>query len=423
MRSRLRRLAWLAGLVTTALAAASLAAGRNRGPEILYPPGRNQLVASADHLLVLGGGTDWTELELSRVVQRRAVRAVRMMSHRTDLAQLVRGLFVENFRVNRIDIELAAGAPGVMPLSLSESLKGEEGLALQEFWNSPAFARIYTAATRDSLASRVSVTLTGREATRRMRAQEGGAGACAATLLRLSLDPGLNELLLRSLDASGKVIEETALSYFYRPGGAGAEADSADAGLHVSDRFHTGDWAACSACHKLEPSPEELADPRGATRSCQPCHQRLLEHRVTHRPVAALNCMGCHGLPAGEDGVTVKAACTGCHTSFRQAAARSPRVHPLTRDGRCTVCHDPHGSELDGRLRQDVHALCTSCHQKRYEDGHPVLQHPVRSVEDPLAAGRELSCISCHDPHAGSEPGLLKVVDGKVRRCAECHPK
>jgi predicted CXXCH cytochrome family protein len=414
---RPRHLAWLTAALAAVLAAGPLPAGSAGGPEILFPTGRNHLVDAADHLIVLGpGGADWASLELSRVVQRRAVRAVNFLSHRTDLAQLVRGLFRENFRVNRIDIELAAGAPGVKPLSLSETIKEERGLNLQEFWASPAFARIYTAAARDSLASKVSVTLTGRELTRAAR----GTGGCGATILRLSLDPGLNEVLLRSLDTQGRVLGETGLSYLYRPGGV---ADSTEAGLHAASRFHAGNWQSCASCHRLEPGAEEAANPRGATRSCLPCHQRLLEHRVTHKPVQALTCMGCHAVPASEDGVTARAACTGCHTAFRQAAAASPRVHPLTRDGRCTVCHDPHGSELDARLREDVHTLCTSCHSGRYEESHPVLQHPVRAVDDPLAPGRELDCVSCHDPHASSEPSLLKVVDGRVRRCGECHPK
>jgi predicted CXXCH cytochrome family protein len=52
--------------------------------------------------------------------------------------------------------------------------------------------------------------------------------------------------------------------------------------------------------------------------------------------------------------------------------------------------------------------------------GHPILGHPVTG-KDPH--GKELNCLSCHDPHSSAVSNLMPhgIEKGKDL-CARCHP-
>jgi predicted CXXCH cytochrome family protein len=41
--------------------------------------------------------------------------------------------------------------------------------------------------------------------------------------------------------------------------------------------------------------------------------------------------------------------------------------------------------------------------------GHPYERHPVSDSRDPLTGG-EMTCMSCHRAHAGTQPHLLKAA-------------
>ena len=121
----------------------------------------------------------------------------------------------------------------------------------------------------------------------------------------------------------------------------------------------------------------------------------------------------------------------------------------------------PHGGDNDHLLRVKGNALCLECHgpdsvaQKtddgmltifngtvklpgdyytknkvpilplRFGLGHPVDNHPVSDVMDPTNQSKvktPLSCLSCHQPHASAQPGLL-VNDqaDNMNFCDTCH--
>jgi predicted CXXCH cytochrome family protein len=94
----------------------------------------------------------------------------------------------------------------------------------------------------------------------------------------------------------------------------------------------------------------------------------------------------------------------------------------------CTVCHDPHASDNEFRLRKPIIKLCTSCH-KGYDDGYHVVQlpagggHPIGGRPDPLREGRELVCSSCHDPHGTNNPRMWYRASERLVLCVECHRK
>ena len=61
----------------------------------------------------------------------------------------------------------------------------------------------------------------------------------------------------------------------------------------------------------------------------------------------------------------------------------------------------------------------------RYGVGHPVARHPVSDVMDPANQSKvkaPLSCLSCHQPHASAQPGLLvKDQQNNMAFCDHCH--
>ena len=61
----------------------------------------------------------------------------------------------------------------------------------------------------------------------------------------------------------------------------------------------------------------------------------------------------------------------------------------------------------------------------RYGVGHPTVNHPVQDIVDPNDASKvktPLSCLSCHQPHASTQPDLLvKDQANNQAFCDNCH--
>ncbi len=83
-------------------------------------------------------------------------------------------------------------------------------------------------------------------------------------------------------------------------------------------------------------------------------------------------------------------------------------LHEPVAEGRCTECHDPHGSRVRTMLRAPGGgALCLTCHETVTKGSHP---------HTPLA---EKNCIACHRPHSSIHPHLL--VETGRDLCLRCH--
>jgi predicted CXXCH cytochrome family protein len=61
----------------------------------------------------------------------------------------------------------------------------------------------------------------------------------------------------------------------------------------------------------------------------------------------------------------------------------------------------------------------------KYGRGHPVQFHPVVDQMDPTDVTKvrvPLNCLSCHQPHASTQPNLLvKDQASNMAFCASCH--
>ena len=286
---------------------------------------------------------------------------------------------------------------------------------------------------------------------------------------RIDLVPGENRLEVLQGDSSH------ALTLWRRPDALVGKHQRA---VDQTHEFHLPEREApCRPCHRMDVD-ERTRKPRSEEDlSCAECHTEELNANFLHGPMGAFLCMGCHANREAASGsgyalaVAEPALCYRCHRNVAEAT-RNTHVHGLLGSGQCTLCHDPHGSphkfqlhiagsELCGGCHSDitrglemesasVHAIvgsgqCTACHaphasqnrfclraplnalcfqchdRETYADlKHPVAQHPIRGVPDPQHPSRELSCVSCHDPHWGQTAPLLRTAD-HLQLCKECH--
>lgn len=224
----------------------------------------------------------------------------------------------------------------------------------------------------------------------------------------------------------------------------------------------------CELCHAPAKDGKVVLTQSEVKALCVTCHgdkAKLIEAAKVQHPGAAGDCTDCHsphasktpGLPK-TDPVNI---CLGCHADQADQAKKAVHHQPAFGQG-CAVCHEPHGSERAKLLRAQGNALCLECHgvdsvpQKleaqhlltifdgkvrlpedyfeknkafvlplRYNLGHPVARHPVSDVMDPTNVNKvktPLSCLRCHQPHAGAQPKLLvKDQPNNMAFCDNCH--
>ena len=209
-------------------------------------------------------------------------------------------------------------------------------------------------------------------------------------------------------------------------------------------------WLTTMACF-LGPQPA------AAQESCASCHAALLKTANVHAPTE--DCSTCHestATPHPQPGQktfkltqTVPELCAPCHDAFGKSV-----VHAPVKEGSCTTCHDPHGSEQAKLLTAAPKELCSSCHAEVAESKYPhgpvsagdcLLCHDAHQSEgkallvrqgDALCAGchldaqgfskaksvhaaLEAGCTSCHSPHGAANPKLLAVSGSE--QCFQCH--
>lgn len=108
----------------------------------------------------------------------------------------------------------------------------------------------------------------------------------------------------------------------------------------------------------------------------------------------------------------VSALCSKCHKDVNVGLGSSKYSHRPAADGRCIVCHMPHGSKIKGSLPRPLNELCFSCHTD-FEKG---LKEKGLFVHKPVADG---DCDKCHLPHFSMERGLLREKGDQL--CNDCH--
>jgi predicted CXXCH cytochrome family protein len=115
-----------------------------------------------------------------------------------------------------------------------------------------------------------------------------------------------------------------------------------------------------------------------------------------HKPYADKQCQACHDSsnPGPSTNVLTSAPCLTCHESVLN---QHPVMHEPVTTRDCLWCHEPHASKFTMLLRTDAAPLCTQCHQR-----------DLLSTNTPEHKSDDVSCLTCHVGHGGSDHALLK---------------
>lgn len=170
----------------------------------------------------------------------------------------------------------------------------------------------------------------------------------------------------------------------------------------------TGVAADCAICHDtlvpaFEQTPHALSRPDAP--DCTTCHGNGQKHMDEGGDTAFIK------VPKGHSGEQL---CLSCHASMVHSAFNGGEVHSRA-DVTCFTCHNIHPSKPGPMplLRQRPDDLCASCHHPQEREFDWPFGHRL---------GRAgLECISCHDPHGGSDQRSLKVDDSGEVVCVSCH--
>ncbi len=216
------------------------------------------------------------------------------------------------------------------------------------------------------------------------------------------------------------------------------------------DFFHSKDRVVCSECHELMPNdadrkPVNLVTFNKAVSSgdrkavamastCYSCHGKITSsYPYVHGPTSVWSCLSCHSSESDPKYGVVKpdtSICFNCHVEQGKDWRAKKYIHGPVNTGKCAICHSPHASYYPFNLFKPVWDLCVTCHEKNASGRHIIAgyvygdSHPTKGVPDSIRKGKELTCASCHNPHASDSPRLWALSAGSAfALCQKCHQK
>jgi predicted CXXCH cytochrome family protein len=150
-----------------------------------------------------------------------------------------------------------------------------------------------------------------------------------------------------------------------------------------------------------------------AGKACDDCHKRVVSSKVQCLLAKGQMCVLCHEIPVeGGPARLVEAPeplCFKCHAkdTFKGSFAHGPFAV-----GACITCHDPHGGNVPGMLRVTDPQMCLGCHaDMRARFTNARFRHKAAVTR----------CTACHSPHMSDQRHILKTdVPGL---CGQCHEK
>lgn len=171
-------------------------------------------------------------------------------------------------------------------------------------------------------------------------------------------------------------------------------------------------WSAtdCQTCHEKAVSPAFQRTNHGKLdQSCASCHTDVAEHMKAQMggekggPVPSMKKLSAQ---------QINETCLKCHEKAGQANYSSS-MH-ARRNVACTSCHSVHApATAKGQLKAKTDAdTCYTCHKSERAKSMRTSHHPVREGK--------MGCTSCHNPHDGSQPKMIKA-DSVNELCYTCH--
>jgi predicted CXXCH cytochrome family protein len=246
----------------------------------------------------------------------------------------------------------------------------------------------------------------------------------------LHLTPGANDIQVSALKGT-LVTESHRLSLYYL---AEPMRERISPPGFRKVPFHTENREkACLPCHAMDPAEKDMKPKTPADSVCYQCHKGITAYRNVHGPSARWECLACHARTRTAElrryitRTPEKDACFSCHSDSKKTWLPKKVMHKPIESGRCTICHNPHASPNFALARKPIWDLCVTCHGDKASGLHVAagfsgLSHPTKGKSDPLQPERELSCVSCHDPHTGiSRFRFVKDLKDSNELCQACH--
>jgi len=249
-------------------------------------------------------------------------------------------------------------------------------------------------------------------------------------ILQPMWDKGKNQLTVETYVNDNK-LETFKAELYYAPKGESVEVP----GEYRKAVMHRPEAdTLCIPCHNMRPTAKQVLDVPDKDNACYSCHRRLANQKYVHGPVGTYSCAYCHSLQGKPLYATPKrdaALCFECHQEMQKELKGFKFLHgPIAAD-MCEICHDSHGSENPAQLIMPINKLCLSCHEQIATGIHVTTMsdgsgHPISGKTDPAerGRGRELSCVSCHNPHGGkARYYYVTGTDSRMDLCQMCHNK
>jgi predicted CXXCH cytochrome family protein len=247
-------------------------------------------------------------------------------------------------------------------------------------------------------------------------------------ILEPLFDPGVNKIVVEGYLGGEKMSSASATVFYHN------QLDKAPPNDFTPEAFHSPEREEpCAACHNMQPSSVDLANPDPRTNPCGSCHVRMISRKHVHGPAGVFECTYCHDTDSLPNKYQARPGdadlCVECHEDKLDEYLQAEFVHGPVDAGLCLVCHDPHAGDEPMQLVLPAFELCSSCHEKIASEPHVTRgsvgkKHPVRGVTNPAGNGEDLSCASCHNPHSGATSALFRWgLDSRFSLCAKCHNK
>ena len=244
----------------------------------------------------------------------------------------------------------------------------------------------------------------------------------------INLTEGMNKIEIKGFGKDG-ITDEKTLSIFLRS--ALSERFKSPPPGFDPYHFHKSEREkGCSRCHTMEARKSDVSPDSPDQSTCFVCHKEITGYKFMNGSVSVWACTRCHsGNENNEKGVPepVSKLCFSCHYNEMKTWTARKHAHGPFALGACTLCHNPHASDDPFFLRKQTTDLCLSCHADKATGAHVVSGfsgsgHPVRGKPDPRNPGKELTCASCHNPHASDFPFLLfRDLGDRSSFCRSCH--
>jgi len=176
----------------------------------------------------------------------------------------------------------------------------------------------------------------------------------------------------------------------------------------LAARADAQESADCRGCHEEKLSLLDRTYHATLDNGCFSCHQGAQEHMKGQ--------MEGEGTPGPSvlklSTADANAVCLSCHESNSHPTWEGS-TH-ARRGLRCTDCHSVHNpkSKVAQLKETNESMLCGSCHTAIRSQMQRTSHHPVREGL--------MSCTSCHNPHDGSTPKMIKA-NWANELCYKCH--